>query len=125
MLPLRNTPTKKFVLTTVLSPSFLRKTLLKDQLHQLMKLHLPPSQLRKNKLKILKPMKFKALSRILNMRNMLTQLLKLSKKKLFLSLMHSQSKPLSLKNQPLKFLTLRKMLRRMHLTKTMHSSCST
>ena len=89
MLPLRNTLTKKFVLTTVHSPSFLRKTLFKHQLHQLMKLHLPPSQLRKNKLKILKLKKFKALSRILKMRNMLTQLLKLSKNKLFLSLMHS------------------------------------
>ena len=90
-----------------------------------MKLPVPPSQLSKNNMKILKLMKFNALSKILKMRNRLTQLLQLSKKKLFLSLMHSQSKPLSLKNQPLKFLTLRKMLRRMHLTKTMHSSCST
>lgn len=144
MLSLRNTATKKFVLTTILSPSFLRKTLLKDQLHQLNKLPLPPSQLRKNKMKILKLMKFKALSKIFTMRNRLTQLLQLSKMKLFLSLMHSQSKLslmhsqskplsltpsqnhlLSLKYQLLKFLTLRKMLRKMHLTKTMHSSCST
>jgi len=85
------------------------------------------NQLRKNKLKILKLMKFNTLSRILKMRNRLIQLLQLRKKQKFLSLKLSQSKHhlLSLKYQLLKFLTMRKMLKRMHLPKTMHSLCST
>ena len=58
-----------------------------------MKLPLQPSQLSKNNMKILKLMKFNALSKILKMRNRLTQLLQLSKMNLFLSLMQSQIKP--------------------------------